>query len=99
VIDFVSLDTEGSEYDILQSIDFSRYSFGLMAIEHNYVDEKRKLIYNMLKGMGYCRFSAKFDDWYYHPVYLNILNNGIRVDFNAVLQDFATEPGYGKEPL
>ena len=49
--------------------------------------------------MGYCRFSAKFDDWYYHPVYLNILNNGIRVDFNAVLQDFATEPGYGKEPL
>jgi hypothetical protein len=34
-IDFLSLDVEGSELDILNTIDFSKYKFGLLTIENN----------------------------------------------------------------
>jgi len=34
-IDFLSLDTEGYELPILQTIDFERYTFGLIAVEAN----------------------------------------------------------------
>jgi FkbM family methyltransferase len=97
LIDYLSLDTEGSEWDILKAIDFSRYRFGLLTIEHNFVSEKRELIYNFLKNMGYYRLSAKFDDWYYHPIYLDELNGGIQIDFKAVISDFMTEYQYGDE--
>ena len=34
-IDFLSLDIEGGELDILKTIDFNTYSFGLLTIENN----------------------------------------------------------------
>jgi FkbM family methyltransferase len=99
LIDFLSLDTEGSEWDILESIDFSRYGFALMAIEHNFVTGKREMIYNKLKKLGYYRFDAAFDDWFYHPVYLNAANGGVKVDFDAVLSDYRIKYGYGKDQI
>jgi len=32
-IDFLSIDTEGHEMNVLQSINFDKYSFGLITIE------------------------------------------------------------------
>ena len=97
LIDFLSLDTEGTEWDILEAIDFSRYNFGLMAIEHNYMADKRERIYKKLKQLGYKRFDAEFDDWYYHPFHLNSLNKGVQVDIESVLNDFRVQAGFGKE--
>jgi FkbM family methyltransferase len=34
-IDFISIDVEGGELSVLKTIDFTRYSFGLMMIEDN----------------------------------------------------------------
>ncbi|MDR3162235.1 MAG: FkbM family methyltransferase [Helicobacteraceae bacterium] len=34
-IDFLSIDVEGAEMSILKSIDFTKYTFGLMAAENN----------------------------------------------------------------
>jgi len=34
-IDYLSLDVEGSEMDVLQTIDFSKYKFGILSIENN----------------------------------------------------------------
>ncbi|MDR2547755.1 MAG: FkbM family methyltransferase [Lachnospiraceae bacterium] len=34
-IDFLSIDVEGAEMSILKSIDFSKYSFGLLTVENN----------------------------------------------------------------
>ena len=35
-VDYLSIDTEGTEYDILKSFDFRRYEFGVITCEHNY---------------------------------------------------------------
>jgi FkbM family methyltransferase len=39
-IDYCSIDTEGAEYQILQTIDFLRYRFSVMSIENNYADQR-----------------------------------------------------------
>lgn len=67
LIDFLSIDTEGSEYDILQAFDFSRYSFSCIAVEHNFNEKKRQLIHALLTANGYRRVLedvSRFDDWY-----------------------------------
>ena len=37
-IDFLSIDTEGSELDILSTIDFDKYIIDVITIEDNYND-------------------------------------------------------------
>ena len=39
-IDFISIDTEGTELDVLQGIDFNKYRIKLLIVENNYEDEK-----------------------------------------------------------
>lgn len=68
IIDYLSIDTEGSEYEILSAFDFSKYSFNVITCEHNY-SHNRILIYKLLIDNGYKRvFSSlsRFDDWYVH---------------------------------
>lgn len=64
-IEYMSLDTEGSELEILRGLDFNRYNFGLIDIEHNYVEPRRSEIRHMLIDNGYHYIGAnKFDDRY-----------------------------------
>jgi FkbM family methyltransferase len=68
-IDYLSIDTEGSEFEILSSLDFSRYSFGVITCEHNFSD-RRDEIYQLLKKNGYTRIMesvSMFDDWFIGP--------------------------------
>ena len=70
VIDFLSIDTEGSELDILSSVNFSRYRFRAITCEHNFTSNREK-IYNLLTSNGYQRVHENLslgDDWY---VYAN----------------------------
>jgi len=65
-IDYLSIDTEGSEFEILNSFDFNEYSFGVITCEHNYSDAREK-IHKLLTSHGYVRkFTelSEFDDWY-----------------------------------
>jgi len=66
-IDFLSIDTEGSEFDILNSFNFEKYSFRIITCEHNY-SKRRKEIRKLLESNGYRRkFSwiSFVDDWYF----------------------------------
>ena len=64
-IDYLSLDTEGSEYDILKTFDFSRYTFGLIDVEHNYIEPRRQEIRRLLLANGYRYLGEnKWDDMY-----------------------------------
>lgn len=65
-IDYLSIDTEGSEFNILNAFDFTKYSFGIISVEHNY-DSKRNAIYSLLASHGYRRVLphlSQWDDWY-----------------------------------
>lgn len=65
-IDYLSIDTEGSEFDILNSFDFGAYSFRVITCEHNRTQMREKL-FTLLSSGGYRRkyenLSA-FEDWY-----------------------------------
>ena len=65
-IDYLSIDTEGSEVEILASLDFSKYRFKVITCEHNYTPIREK-IYALLSQNGYVRKFQEFsktDDWY-----------------------------------
>jgi len=66
-IEYLSLDTEGSEYEILRTLDFSKWTFGLLSIEHNHIEPRRSMIRNLLTVNGYKYLGANhFDDDYMH---------------------------------
>jgi FkbM family methyltransferase len=70
-IDFLSIDTEGSEFEILRHLDFARWPIGLIAVEHNGTPNRQK-IYDLLVEKGYSRKFVgftRFDDWYVHASY------------------------------
>jgi len=66
LIDYLSIDTEGSEFDILSSHDFSKYNFSVITVEHNYTEQREK-IHQLLSKKGYLRKYKELsmqDDWY-----------------------------------
>ena len=66
-IEYLSLDTEGSELEILKSVDFQKYTFGVIDVEHNYVEPRRSQIKNLLTSNGYEYVRENhFDDCYQH---------------------------------
>jgi FkbM family methyltransferase len=65
-IDYLSIDTEGSEYDILKNFSFEKYRFKIITCEHNY-SSTRERIFELLSKNGYKRkfeHLSQFDDWY-----------------------------------
>ena len=65
-IDYMSIDTEGSELDILQAFDFERWDVRAFTIEHNGTPA-REPIRQLLVSKGYRRLwtgLSRFDDWY-----------------------------------
>ena len=65
-IDYLSIDTEGSEFEILKSVDLDKYKFKFISVEHNY-SKNREEIYHLLTDKGYKRIMtniSKWDDYY-----------------------------------
>ena len=63
---YLSIDTEGSEYEILQSLDFEKYRPVVFTIEHNFTNLGSK-IDELMSSNGYVRVFRKitaFDAWY-----------------------------------
>lgn len=66
-LDFLSIDVEGNEYEILRSFPFDRYSFQVIFCEHNFMPQREK-IHTLLSGHVYVRkyeHFSQFDDWYF----------------------------------
>ena len=71
VIDFLSIDTEGSEVAVLKSINFNHWSVNLITVEHAGNEEKRLEAWSYLKSFGFMRKKMWFEDWFYHPDHLS----------------------------
>jgi FkbM family methyltransferase len=63
-IDYLSIDTEGSEYEILEAFPFEQWSIKLITVEHNYSNQ-RKHIQELLVKNGYQTIEAQWEDWYF----------------------------------
>ncbi len=66
-IDFMSLDIEGGEFEVLKGIDFDKYTFSLMAIEHNNVRESIENITKLLESKGYKILFFNAWDFFFVP--------------------------------
>ena len=72
---YISIDTEGSEFEILNSFNFSKYHPAVFTIEHNFTDLHDKIDKLMLDN-NYVRMFKKltaFDAWYISSEALNKL--------------------------
>ena len=63
-IDYISIDTEGSELDILRAFPFEKWDVSLWTVEHNYTKDRDE-IFKIMTSNGYLRKKTQFDDWYY----------------------------------
>lgn len=66
-IDFMSMDIEGGEFEALQGIDFDKYTFSLMAIEHANVTEAIEKITALLESKGYKLLFFNAWDFFFVP--------------------------------
>jgi len=67
-IDFLSIDVEGSEPEVLESIDFNKYKFGLITIENNHGERITKYMYTK----GYKLFLDLGVDLFFIPQNIEI---------------------------
>lgn len=64
MIDYLSIDTEGSEYSILAAFPFKEWDVRLFTVEHNFTEQRVK-IRTLLELNGYLCQEAQWDDWYF----------------------------------
>ena len=53
-INYLSIDTEGTEFEILRDFDFTKYKFSVITVEHNFTNQRESL-YKLLTSNGYKR--------------------------------------------
>ena len=66
-IDYLSVDTEGSEFDILSDLNYTKYRPTIITVEHNYKKTIREKILQLLNNNNYSRVFksiSRFDDWF-----------------------------------
>ena len=79
---YISIDTEGSEYEILKAFDFKKYKPVCFTIEHNFTN-LQKDIDDIMKNNNYLRIFKEitaFDAWYVRKDVLNELEKDTSID-------------------
>jgi FkbM family methyltransferase len=65
-IDYLSVDTEGSEFDILSAFNFDQYHINIITAEHNHTPNKNKMI-ELLESHNFIHVFdnvTDFDSWF-----------------------------------
>jgi FkbM family methyltransferase len=65
--DYLSIDTEGSEFEILKTLNFKEFYPKIITVEHNFNKKNRKKIFNLLKKNNYkltFKNISSIEDWY-----------------------------------
>lgn len=80
IINYMSIDTEGSEYEILKSFPLDRWVIEVLTIEHNFT-QNELLIDKWLSSKGYRRQIPQ--------LVLGILGTRLKVDFSNQIADLS----------
>jgi FkbM family methyltransferase len=70
VFDYLCVDTEGSEFDILSAFDFAKRRPRILTVEHNHYPPLRDNLRALLAARGFQREFELFsqnEDWYFDP--------------------------------
>lgn len=70
-IEYLSIDTEGSEFEILENFDFNEFSFTFINVEHNFTDSEIR-VEMLLTSKGYDRVLREIsggDAWYINSAF------------------------------
>jgi FkbM family methyltransferase len=73
-VDYLSIDTEGNEFEIISAINLDIFSSKIITIEHNYSSNRQK-IHEILTPKGYSRILesvSTFEDWYINQDYVKL---------------------------
>ena len=93
LIDYLNLDIEGNELEVLKTFPFDKYTFKCISLEHAYDEPKRTNIRNFLKTKGYKLFKQeKCDDWFYHESQ-NQIKIDKTIDKNIPIEKVKTDYG------
>jgi FkbM family methyltransferase len=68
-IDYLSIDTEGSELEILGAFDFSAHDIDVLTVEHLGRDDRKQALCALLAGHGFrpvCEALSRWDRWFLH---------------------------------
>jgi len=72
-VNYISIDTEGSELDIISQLNFNDYIFDFLSIEHN-SPQQEILIEKFMNSKGYKRILrnySQFDSWFVPNAFSN----------------------------
>jgi FkbM family methyltransferase len=71
IIDYLSIDIEGLEYEVLSQISLSKYHFNVITCEHNNNLESKNKLDSLFLSNGFdIKFpeDSKFDSWYVNQI-------------------------------
>jgi len=71
-VDFLSIDTDGSEYEILSNFNFNKFKVNIFIVEHNYSSSRSKIL-NLMKKNNYVNIFndiSAHDDWFVRNEFL-----------------------------
>jgi 3-dehydroquinate dehydratase len=72
-IDFISLDTEGNEYEILKNFDFNKYAPKIIIVEHNFDPIKSKQLKKLMETHNYQNVFPELTSYDYFFVLRDVL--------------------------
>ncbi len=64
-VNYLSVDVEGAEFEVIKSINFSKVFIDIIGFEDNYQDLSRDIV-NYLKSRGYVQIAKKMDIFMIH---------------------------------
>ena len=70
-IDYLSIDIEGSEFDLLESIDFDKYKIKVISVENNLPDDQDFQVFFNKKNFNYFDRVGQ-DEIFYNKNYIKI---------------------------
>lgn len=96
VIDYWSLDTEGSETDILQHTDFSWLEVGVLTVEHFNEEDRLRSIVEIMTLRGFQAIASIWLDAYFvNPAYFE--RRGLTVPTCSTVQEALARNGLQRE--